>query len=66
VDDVGQFRWRLRPISKTDFEWAFALHRDALGDYVDQTWGWEDEAQRRMFSEGFYQRPRQVIEVDGE
>jgi len=29
----------LRPISNVDFEWAFALHKAALGEYVEQTWG---------------------------
>jgi ribosomal protein S18 acetylase RimI-like enzyme len=57
--------WRLRPISKADFEWAFALHEAALGEYVEQTWGWDEEVQRRMFSEAFDRQPRQVIEVDG-
>jgi GNAT superfamily N-acetyltransferase len=65
MSGAGQFRWRLRSISEADFEWAFALHRDALGEYVSETWGWEDGAQRRMFLERFNQQ-RQVIEVDGE
>jgi ribosomal protein S18 acetylase RimI-like enzyme len=63
--DAGQFGWRLRPFSGGDLDWAFALHRDALGEYVKEIWGWEDEAQRQMYVERF--RPgRQVIEVDGQ
>jgi hypothetical protein len=58
--------WGLRPIARADFEWAFALHKEALGEYVEQSWGWEDDRQRQMFSEGFARRPRQVIEVIGE
>jgi GNAT superfamily N-acetyltransferase len=65
MSGAGRFRWRLRSISEADFEWAFDLHRDALGEYVNETWGWEDGLQRRMFSERF-NRQRQVIEVDGE
>jgi len=56
----------LRPISEADFEWALALHRDAVGEYVNEIWGWEDQAQRQMFSERSARRPRQVIELGGE
>jgi len=57
--------WQLRPISPTEFEWAFELHRAALGEYVDQTWGWDEAVQRRLFAGSFDRRPLQVIEVDG-
>ncbi len=57
--------WRFRPISKAEFEWAFALHKAALGEYVEQTWGWDEALQRRLFVEAFDRQPRQVIEVDG-
>ena len=59
-------RWRLRWIAAADLEWAFALHRDALGEYVAKTWGWEESTQRQMFCESFAHRPRQVIEVEGD
>lgn len=60
------FRWELRPISEADFEWAFGLHRDALGEVIDRTWGRDEVDQRRRFADRFNERPRQVIEVDGE
>jgi GNAT superfamily N-acetyltransferase len=66
VSGLGDFIWRLRPISDADFEWSFALHSDALGEYVTEIWGWDPETQRRMFSERFVEQSRQVIEVDGE
>jgi GNAT superfamily N-acetyltransferase len=66
VDDQLGPRWTLRPISRADLEWGFALHREALGEYVEQTWGWDEDAQRRMFTDRFDERRRQVIEVDGE
>ncbi len=66
VTGLGELSWRLRPISDADFEWSFALHRDALGDYVNEIWGWDPETQRRMFSERFVVQSRQVVEVDGE
>lgn len=30
---------------------------------MNEIWGWEDRAQRRMFSGRFARRPRQVIEL---
>ena len=58
--------WRLRPISKADFEWAFELHKVALSEYVERTWGWDEEVQRRMFAEAFDRHPRQVIQIGGQ
>ena len=43
--------WRLRPITHDDFEWAYTLHKAALGEYVERTWGWDERVQRRMFSD---------------
>jgi ribosomal protein S18 acetylase RimI-like enzyme len=58
--------WRLRPITDADFDWAFELHKAALGDYVEQTWGWDETLQRRMFAKGFRRKSRQVIEAGGQ
>jgi GNAT superfamily N-acetyltransferase/aspartate/glutamate racemase len=58
--------WCLRPVSQADFAWLFELHRAALGEYVAQTWGWEEEVQRRMFAEAFGRPRRQVIQVGGQ
>lgn len=35
-----------RPATVDDFEFFFQLHKDTLGPYVDQVWGWDDEDQR--------------------
>jgi ribosomal protein S18 acetylase RimI-like enzyme len=61
VDD-----WRLRPLRADEREWAYALHRAALGEYVDATWGWDEPLQRRMFAEALVRTPRDVVEVAGE
>jgi ribosomal protein S18 acetylase RimI-like enzyme len=60
-------RWTLRPLRPEDFEWDFALLRDALGPYVEATWGWEELEQRQRFAERYPEalRQRQVIEVAG-
>ncbi len=51
---------------ESDFEWIYALRCAALGDYVAQTWGWDDALQRRMFSDAFGRKPGQVIQVAGD
>jgi GNAT superfamily N-acetyltransferase len=57
--------WRLRPSSDADLEWAFELHKAALGDYVEQTWGWDETDQRRIFADMFQRQRRRVIQVAG-
>jgi GNAT superfamily N-acetyltransferase len=57
--------WHLRRCSDADFEWAFALHRAALKDYVEQTWGWHETDQRRIFADQFQSQQRRVIQVAG-
>ena len=57
--------WRLRRITEADFEWAFELHKAAMGEYVARTWGWDEDFQRQFFAEAFDRQPRQVIQVAG-
>jgi ribosomal protein S18 acetylase RimI-like enzyme len=58
--------WRLRPLRDDEREWAYALHRAALGEYVEATWGWDDALQRRLFDAALERTPRDVVEVEGE
>jgi ribosomal protein S18 acetylase RimI-like enzyme len=58
--------WHLRPALAGDREFLFELHRAALGAYVEATWGWDDDAQRRMFDDRFAPDGVDVIEVEGE
>lgn len=55
--------WRLRAISDADFEWNYGLHEAALGEYIAALWGWDEELQRRMFTDAFHRQDRQVIVV---
>jgi ribosomal protein S18 acetylase RimI-like enzyme len=58
--------WRLRPLRADEREWAYALHRAALGEYVEATWGWDEPLQRRLFGAALERTPRDVVEVAGE
>ncbi len=55
--------WRLRPASDGDHEWAFELHRAALGEYIERTWGWDEAQQQQLFAEAFHRQPGQIIQV---
>ncbi len=55
--------WRLRDASDGDHEWAFELHRAALGEYVKRTWGWDEALQQPLFAEAFEREPGQIIQV---
>jgi GNAT superfamily N-acetyltransferase len=64
IGDDG-LRWSLRPAIHTDLDWSYELHKSALGEYVERTWGWDEQVQRRLYAERFQQQPREVIRVDG-
>jgi ribosomal protein S18 acetylase RimI-like enzyme len=43
----------LRPATHDDATWLFELHRAALREYVDATWGWDDTWQRAHFAQHY-------------
>ena len=42
-----------RPATAADFEVTLAIKKQALGPYIEQVWGWEDEFQRAFHSDNF-------------
>src|SRR6185295_6020085 len=46
-------RIQLSPMagSENDFEFAYAVKRDAFGPYVVPKWGWDEPLQRRIVAE---------------
>jgi len=56
-----------RPSLLEDFAVLFAIHRAAIGEYVEATWGpWDDEFQRHHFRAMLEQGRVQLIELGGE
>jgi ribosomal protein S18 acetylase RimI-like enzyme len=55
----------LRPAASADSEFCFALHRAAMGSYVEQIWGWDDAIQRAHHERTFDPARTQIITVDG-
>lgn len=56
--------WTLRGAERDDEEFLFALHRDAMRDYVESTWGWDEEWQRKHFA-ATYAPARQAVIMQG-
>lgn len=53
-----------RPATADDFAFFFQLHKDTLGPYVDQVWGWDDEDQRAHLRRTIDYDATQVIVAD--
>lgn len=53
-----------RPATADDFAFFFQLHKDTLGPYVDQVWGWDDEDQRAHLRRTIDYDATQVIVTD--
>ncbi|HWZ70372.1 MAG TPA: GNAT family N-acetyltransferase [Casimicrobiaceae bacterium] len=63
--DARAFRgWALRGAQRDDEDFLFALHRDAMRAYVDETWGWDEQWQRAHFAAN-YAPERQAVIVHG-
>ena len=53
-----------RQIVSDDFDFLWRLHNAALKVYVEKTWGWNEERQRELFTEGFNTSNGEIIVVD--
>ena len=52
----------LRPTTELDSDFCYKVKKDALGDYVAQVWGWDEEFQRNFHRRDFeLARPDVVI-----
>ena len=57
----------VRAATAADDEFLFNLHRRALGDVIEATWGpWDDNLQRRFHRDWFDPGRIEVVLVDGE
>jgi ribosomal protein S18 acetylase RimI-like enzyme len=54
----------LRPASERDREFLYALHCSTMRDLIEQTWGWDDGAQRADFGRRLDLYDVSVIEAD--
>ena len=56
----------LRPVKPEDFEFLWRLHNAALKKYVEETWGWDEEFQRKNFEANFKIEDGEIIVFQGE
>lgn len=56
----------LRPATNADYSFLRELHRQTMKRYVEQTWGWNDAEQERMFRERFNPAKLRIIVYDGQ
>lgn len=50
---ADEVHFELRPATAADRDRLYALHRAAMRDVVDRTWGWEEAWQRAHFNARF-------------
>ncbi|MBL7129034.1 MAG: GNAT family N-acetyltransferase [Ignavibacteria bacterium] len=55
--------YKIRDAIQNDFEAAYNIKKDALQSYVDKTWGWNEEFQRKYHEKHFDTKNLQIIEV---
>lgn len=53
-----------RPAALNDREFLWRLHCETMRDYVDKTWGWNEEWQRARFDENFDPEKLEIVEND--
>lgn len=59
-------RLTLRPAKEDDREFLYDLHRQALGEYIVQTWGgWDEDWQQDYFNRKFDPAITQIIQQEG-
>ncbi len=57
--------YKLRKATEKDFQLSYEIRKNALGKYVDETWGWDEEWQMKYHEEDFNADILQIIEADG-
>ncbi len=60
MTDIG-LRWA----TAGDREYCFDLHKAALGPYVTQIWGWDEQVQRALHARVFAPGRWQIVTADG-
>jgi ribosomal protein S18 acetylase RimI-like enzyme len=57
--------YSLRKTTDEDFLLSYEIRKNALGKYVEETWGWDEVWQMKYHKEDFDTEILQIIEVEG-
>ena len=63
---VNLLVYTLRQATNDDFDFLYQLHVAAMREYVEATWGWQEEWQQEYFTRKFDPHNRQIIRIDGQ
>ena len=56
----------LQPAVESDHEFLYRLHCATMREYVDRTWGWDDEQQQTAFARRLSANHHLLILLDGD
>ena|SRR5688572_25241060 len=56
----------LRPATNQDSEFVFQIKKAALGEYIAQTWGWDETFQREFHAKDYEPDTTQIIVYNGQ
>ena len=56
--------YSLRQATHDDYDFLYQLHVAAMREYVEATWGWQEEWQQEYFARKFDPQNRQIIRID--
>ncbi len=56
--------YSLRQATNDDYNFLYQLHVTSMREYIEATWGWQEEWQQEYFARKFDPSGRQIIQVD--
>lgn len=57
--------YSLRKAGHNDYEFVFEVKKNALGEYITETWGWDEELQCKMHEDDIRTQNLFIIEAEG-
>lgn len=56
---------RIRPVVSEEFDFAFKVKKQAMGEHILAKWEWDEEFQLNLHRTRWSEKPWFVIEIDG-
>ena len=56
-------RYQTRPAKQEDEPFLYACYKQTMREYIEQTWGWNEEFQKASFAEHLTWRRFQIISI---
>jgi ribosomal protein S18 acetylase RimI-like enzyme len=65
VNQFGKLNIKLRHATKNDYDFVYQVKVDALKEYIQATWGWDDKQQQDFHHEHFNHEETEIIQLNG-